>query len=202
VSPLSGPPPSAGALAGFPRTWLEPGTALARIHRHEQSPLWFNSDGERRFDLAPPQGTLYTAADPLGSLVEVFRDASLVDVADVEGRRLSLLTPRRRLPLADCAARPARRFGISGAIHSTPDYATAQAWAAAFRRAGFRGIRYLVSHDPAQRLVGYALFGPAGEGTAEGAIEVLATLEIQRLLLEELAAQFGITVLPPFLEEP
>jgi hypothetical protein len=38
-----------------------------------------------------------------------------------------------------------------------------QAWAAAFKKHGFGGVRYLVRHDPSQTSVAVALFGQAGE---------------------------------------
>lgn len=175
---------------------------MARIHRREHSPLWFNSDGEQRFDLVAPGGTLYAAAEPLGAMVEVFRDLSLLDLADVEARRLSILAPRRRLAFADCTARGARRFGITAAIHSTPRYEETQRWARAFRQAGFDGIRHLVSHDPAQELVGYAVFGEAGEPTGATDLEILDTMEVPRFVLDDLARDFGIVALPRLFEEP
>lgn len=203
MSPLSEPPSAPEALAAFPRLLLEAGTTIARLHRRQHSPRWFNGDGHQRFDLPPPHGTLYGAAEPLGAMVEVFRDISLLDAVDVEARRLSTLASRSGLALADCTSRGARRFGITGAVHSTPAYDQTQRWAAAFRRAGFEGIRYLVSHDPAQQLVGYAIFGIAGEATTAGAdLQVVETLEIPRDLLDELTTQLGITALPRLLEEP
>jgi len=71
--------------------------------------------------------------------------------------------PPTRTRLADCTISAARKFGITGAIHTQPDYTVPQAWAEAFAAAGFGGIRYRVSHDPAQRELGVVLFGAAGE---------------------------------------
>jgi RES domain len=68
----------------------------------------------------------------------------------------------REMNLADCTVQQARAWGITAEIHSTPRYEETQAWAHAFAQAGFDGIRYLLRHDPAQRLAGVALFGPAG----------------------------------------
>jgi hypothetical protein len=174
---------------------------MVRSHRADRGPWWFGSGGHGRFDLAPdperPQGTCYLAAEPLGAFVEVFRHTALVDQADVARRRWSRLAVPRSLRLADCTARNARAYGITGAIHSTPDYRLTNAWAAAFAEAGFDGVRYLVSHDPAQRLVGYALFGPAGAG---GPPE-WPDGEVHRLdddLLRRAREELGILVVPRF----
>jgi hypothetical protein len=75
---------------------------------------------------------------------------------------LTLTEPHRELVLADCTEPRARFWGITGEIHSSPSYQETQAWAEAFARSGFDGIRYLLRHDPSQRLAGIAVFGPAG----------------------------------------
>lgn len=80
----------------------------------------------------------------------------------MEARCLTVIRWRKTLTLADCTARRARAFGITAALHSGDDYALTQDWATAFARGGYDGIRYFVSRDPAQRLVGVALFGPEG----------------------------------------
>lgn len=108
------------------------------------------------------RGTCYLAEDPLGSFVEVFRHTRLIAEEDVAARRLSTLRVRKALALADCTSRRARAWGVTATIHSGQDYSLTQSWAAAFSSTGFDGVRYFVSHDPAQRLVGVALFGPAG----------------------------------------
>ncbi len=90
--------------------------------------------------------------------------------------------------LADCSSSRAAGFGVTGAIHSTEDYALTRQWAKACARAGFGGIRYLVSHDPRQRLIGTAIFGKAG--SADWPIE--ATTEIPLDLLDDLEQRFGI----------
>lgn len=140
----------------------------------------------------PGRGTCYLAEDPLGSFVEAFRDTALVSGDDVDARCLTVVRPRKRLTLADCTARPARSFGVTAAIHSSENYALTQAWAAAFARAGFDGVRYLLSHDPAQRLVGVALFGP--EGVADWPRGRYRAIEEDRL--ERAERLFGIRVLP------
>ena len=189
MSPLSRPPAD---LTAFPAVVLPARHVLHRIHHRDRMPWWFSSDGSGRFDLPPPRGTCYLGEDPLASFVEVFRDTVLVSQAVVDQRRLSKLPIPRRARLADCTARRARSFGITAAIHSGPDYVATQAWAAAFVNRGFDGIRYYVSHDPAQRSVGVALFGHGGVRRSR----VTATAAIPSDLIRRAEEEFGILVLP------
>jgi hypothetical protein len=61
--------------------------------------------------------------------------------------------------------------------------------------AGFAGIRYWVRHDPAQKLHGVALFGPAGATSgpqdARGISEA-----IPEELIEQGRARFGYRIVP------
>jgi RES domain len=71
----------------------------------------------------------------------------------------------RALNLANAGHARAVPFGVTagtGAIEESYRHTT-RAWAEAFHAAGFDGVRYRVSHDPSQRAIGVALFGPAGE---------------------------------------
>jgi hypothetical protein len=183
-------------LRHFPERVLAAGEPLCRIHRAGRAPWWFSSAGTGRFDLAPPRGTCYLAEDPLGAFVEVFRETRLVPEEEVRRRSISHLTLPRLLRLADCAARKARMFGLTAAIHSTPDFALTRAWAAAFAAAGFDGVRYLVSHDPAQRLAGYALFGDAGDAAEAASWPPGEPAAIGSDLLRAARRQFGLLVVP------
>lgn len=197
VSPLGRPPGKPPEdLRHFPERVLAPGAPLFRIHRADRGPWWFASDGAGRFDLAPPRGTCYLAGDPLGAFVEVFRDTRVVPEREVRRRSLSRLALPRPLRLADCAARRGRMFGLTAAVHSTPDFELTRAWGAAFAAAGFDGVRYLVSHDPAQRLAGYALFGDAGESADAGAWPPGEPSEIDAALLRRARHQFGLLAVP------
>jgi hypothetical protein len=191
LSPLSQPPAD---LHGFPYRTLKPAHPLVRIHLRSRGPWFFCADGSGRFDLTDPPGlgTCYLAERPLGAFVEVFRDTVLVDEADVIKRQVSRLSAPHAVKLANCTSRRARRFGVTGSIHSTQDYDLSQRWAAAFRGAGFGGVRYLVSHNPAQKLVGIALFGPAGEPTNP----VLRSDGIDPKLVALAERRFGIKVRP------
>lgn len=189
MSPLGRPPAD---LTDFPRSNLRPTQPVYRIHRRDRRPWWFSYDRSGRFDLDPPGGTCYFAEQPLGSFVEVFRDVPVVAESDVASRALSTLHAPSDVALADCTQGPARAFGITATIHSSENYARTRQWAAAFANAGFGGVRYFVSHDPAQRLIGVALFGPGGERNWP----VRATGPIDPKVITEARSRFGILVLP------
>lgn len=117
--------------------------------------------------------------------------------------RPSLTTPLFRIHRADrspwwfsysspCTAREARAFGITAAIHSQPDYELPQIWAGAFHRAGFGGVRYLASHDPAQTHAAIAFFGKARESS----FPIERTEPIPPALTDDAATVFGLRVLP------
>lgn len=50
-----------GDLTGFPAAAAP--KRLVRVCRAENGTWWFSSDGSGRFDLDPPEGTCYFAAD-------------------------------------------------------------------------------------------------------------------------------------------
>lgn len=140
-------------------------------------------------------GACYFAEEPAGCFLEVFRDfAAALPAEEVSIRRIARIEVPRELRLADCTAERARSWGLTAEIHSTPDYRSTQAWADAFARSGFDGIRYLLRHDPSQRSIGVALFGSAGpsHGRPSGASEPIGPA-----LLEEIERRFGIRVLDP-----
>ena len=190
MSPLGAPPPD---LDSFPAHFAGSDRDLYRIHLAGRSPWWFSSSGDGRFDLPHGEtGTCYLAERPIGAFLEVFRSSTVVPAVEVAARRLSRLRPPRPVRLADCTATEARAFGVTAAIHSTPDYDLPRLWAEAFAAAGFDGVRYRVSHDPSQQELGVALFGPAGSGT----LPVAETQEIGSELLEEARRRFGLVVAP------
>jgi hypothetical protein len=188
MSPLEAP---RNDLAGFPSWTVQPGTALARIHGAGRSPWWFSRDGSGRFDLCtlPRGGTCYLAEQELGAYVEVFRDLCLVAESELEERGTSFLTLDEPLRLADCTVSAARTFGVTGAIHSTERYDLTQAWARAFSLEAFHGVRYRISHDPEQSLIGVALFG-------EGYDAATRSRPIAPAVVAEAEARFGIRVRP------
>jgi hypothetical protein len=189
LSPLGLPPDD---LSRFPAFGVDRRRSLYRIHRTDAGPWWFSGDGSGRFDLRDGRGSCYLAVTPVGAFIEVFRVATVIPEAEVEARSLSNLVPPTRARLADCTVRAARKFGITGAIHTQPDYTVPQIWAEAFAAAGFGGIRYRVSHDPSQRELGAVLFGNAGEPS----LPVRRTEPIPASVIEAARQRFGLIVAP------
>jgi RES domain len=189
VSPLRAP---RADLSGFPSYDLTRRETLYRIHRADRGPWWFSSDGSGRFDLTGEHGTCYLAANPVGAFIEVFRIDTVIPEVELEARALSSLVAPKRSRLADCTVSGARRFGITGAIHTQPDYALPRAWAEALAAAGFDGIRYRLSHDPSQRELGAALFGTAGDA----ALPVRKTEPVPAEVVDDARRRFGLVVAP------
>ena len=136
-------------------------------------------------------GTCYLAEEEIGSFVEVFRDTSpIAPVATIE-RGTSVCAFPSDLVVADCTSRAARGFGVTAELHSGRDYSRSQAWAVALALAGFDGIRYFVSHDPAQSLVGIALFGTVGDTPGSNRLR-----DIDPDVLKMAELQFGLQILP------
>jgi hypothetical protein len=189
LSPLGLPPDD---LSRFPAFGVDRRRSLYRIHRTDAGPWWFSGEGSGRFDLRDGRGSCYLAVTPVGAFIEVFRVATVIPEAEVEARSLSSLVPPARARLADCTVSAARKFGITGAIHTQPDYTVPQIWAEAFAAAGFGGIRYRVSHDPSQRELGAVLFGDAGEPS----LPVRRTEPIPASVIEAARQRFGLIVAP------
>jgi RES domain len=189
LSPLGLPPDD---LTRFPAFDVDRRRSLYRIHRSDVGPWWFSGDGSGRFDLRDGKGSCYLAVTAIGAFIEVFRIATVIPEAEVEARSLSSVAPPKRTKLADCTVRAARRFGITGGIHTQPDYTVPQAWAEAFAAAGFGGIRYRLSHDPAQRELGVVLFGDAGEQS----LPLRRTEPVPAEVIEAVRQRFGLVVAP------
>ena len=165
---------------------------LFRIHRVGFRPWWFSHSGAGRFDLvvSTDLGSCYFAERPEGCILEVCRSfTSVIPKGELDSRRLLKFALPQDVRVADCTAERARLFGITAEIHSTPQYEETHAWADAFARAGFQGIRYLLRHDPAQRLAGVVLFGPAGSPIDFPDIQ---GEPIGQEVLDEIERRFGI----------
>lgn len=189
MSPLRRPPDD---LSGFPTYDLLRRERLYRIHRAERRPWWFSNDGSGRFDLAGDRGTCHLAVTPVGAFVEVFRTQTVIPELEVEARALSAVAPPKRSRLADCTVSAARKYGVTGAIHTQPDYALPRAWAEAFAAANFDGVRYRLSHDPSQRELGVALFGTAGEAS----FPVRKSEPVPAAVVDEARRRFGLVIAP------
>lgn len=169
--------------------------------RDRQGPWWFGSSLLGRFDLPAPNGTCYVAADQLDAILEILGPdllpGGLAPASLLAGRHLRALrvpTPRK---LANCLVQKAGRW-ITAELSTLTPYAVPQAWASAFCRQGFDGVRYGSRHSPSRRSIVFALFGPAGERKwpAGGAIQIDAS---HRHRIRE---RYGITLFDtPFEDE-
>lgn len=154
-------------LERFPRRTLRGDRPLHRLHRSGREPWWFSEDGSGRFDpVGTGSGACYLAEQPLGAWVEVFRKRMLIAEPEIRTRSLLSVRMERDLRLADLTSRRALGFGVTAALGADERYEPSHAFAVAAFRAGFDGVRYLVRHDPSQRLYGLALFGTAGATAA------------------------------------
>jgi hypothetical protein len=186
------------SLSGFPRRTLRGDRIVYRIHRAATGPWWFSADGSGRFDpVGTDLGACYLAERPLGAWVEVFRKQMLLAEGDVRERALLAVALGRDLRLADLTSRRALGFGVTASIGADERYEHSQAFAVEATRAGFDGIRYLLRHDPAQRLYGIALFSGAGAPAgAAGDWPQLDDSPIPDELIAEAHRRFGYRVLP------
>jgi hypothetical protein len=150
-------------LGRFPRRTLRGARTVVRVHRAALGPWWFSSDGSGRFDpTGAGHGTCSLAEQPLGAWIEVFRKHMLLAEEEVHARSLLSVALGRDLRLADLTSRRALAFGVTASLSTDADYAASRAFGDRALAAGFAGVRYWLRHDPAQRLYGIALFGPAG----------------------------------------
>ncbi|GAB3692116.1 RES family NAD+ phosphorylase [Angustibacter aerolatus] len=171
--PAQGPPPS--SLQGFPVSRTGPGTALYRAHDHDLGPWWWSSGGPGRFDLEAPRGTCYLATTALVALRErlgpVLSARAVLPASTIE----RVVVSRLRLPaaarLANVRVAAAAAHGVTRELESMTPYAVPQAWAAAFDRAGFDGVRYGPRFSPGAAS-SIALFGAAGAPEADAGFVV------------------------------
>jgi RES domain len=185
-------------LTGFPRRTLRGDHTIYRIHRSATAAWWFSSDGSGRFDpVGSGKGACYLAERPLGAWVEVFRKEMLLAEAEIGGRSLFAVEVERDLRLADLASRRTLNFGVTASLGANQEYGDSQSFAERALTAGFDGIRYLVRHDPAQRLYGLALFGdPGTPDPTDPRWPGGHDIELPDQLITEARSAFGYRVLP------
>jgi hypothetical protein len=182
----------------FPARRIDTATPLFRIHQRHRHPAWFSTDGLGRFDPVPSHrdrfGVCYLGLDPLAPNVEVFGRIRAVPTAELDRRRLSELTVRHVVELADLTNRAVLgAFEITAAYSTGTDYGPAQDLASRLFEAGFDGVVYRVRHDPAMELEAVALFGEPGE--APDRFNPPKSRPIARELIAA-GEQFRIEVLP------
>lgn len=163
------PPPA--DIARFPsQRWYAGREFYRAAGKHAngtwQSPWWFCTCGDCRFDLPTGSaiGTLYAATNPVSAIVEYlgFDAGALVNAAMLRKRRVCTLHYDLGFPLALPAHPRAASFGATAELTSSPDYEVPQAWAAAFAAAGFDGIWYQARFAVNSKPTSLAMFDAAG----------------------------------------
>jgi hypothetical protein len=189
-------------LERFPQRTLRGDREIYRIHRLRRisgnTGWWFSFDGRGGFDpVGTGKGSCYFAERPLGGWVEVYRRQMLLAESAVTDRWLMSVRVGRDLRLADLTSRRALGFGVTASLGADEQYDASQAFAADALGAGFAGVRYLVRHDPAQKLYGIALFGEAGEQPDNDHAEALILDHpIRDEVIAEARRRFGYRVVP------
>lgn len=185
-------------LRRFPQRTLRGDTQLYRIHRSGRSVWWFSSDGSGRFDpVGTKKGACYFAERGLGAWVEVFRKQMLLAEAEVQERLIARVQLGRDIRLADLTSRRALGFEVTASLGANEEYRESQEFAARALEAQFAGVRYLLRHDPAQKLYGVALFGEPGEPAPDDrSWPPGKDGPITEELVQEARRAFGYRVLP------
>jgi len=185
-------------LRGFPRRTLRGDRAIHRIHKAVRAPWWFSDDGSGRFDpVGTEHGACYFAERPIGAWIEVFRKRMLLAEEEVTARALFTVQLGRDLRLADVTSRRALQHEVTASVGAGENDDVSRQFASHALAAGFDGVRYLVRHDPAQKLYGFALFGPAGAPDEHDSLWPAGTgISIPGALVNEALRGFRYRVLP------
>jgi len=165
--------PAAGTnLTDFPVAESR-GTTFYRAKRHDRGAWWFAStpadadgvDGGR-FDLAEPRGTCYWADSVEVAVRERLAHHTLHTntVFAARAREMVVVAARasRGRRFADVTDPRAVRSGVGAELQTMGDYRVPQAWARAFDRAGFAGVRYSTRFTSDAAPNAWAVFGDAG----------------------------------------
>ena len=174
MTSLPEPPPS---LRGFPSS--APPKELVRVCRRGRETWWFSSDGSGRFDLHPPHGTCYLAADPIGAIREATRGGPVTTTWAGDRELRTVTDPTGKL--AATTRQAAGRFGLTTELVTVVPYDLPRRWAQVFHHAEFAGIRHELRHGPRARPTGVSWFGPAGPGNhPDGQADPLTTRALGR----------------------
>lgn len=186
---------SAADWSAFPELVLHPERVLYRVHRNQNDPVHFCSDGSGRFDLTAVDGTgtCYMSPSPIGAYIETFGRLGTITVSDIAERCLTELALTRPIRLADTTDRSVLgSYGITGDISAGTVYRPSQQAAAQLYAAGFDGVYYTARHDPAFQERSVAVFGGAGDTK----LFVSASYDIPDELLRQGVREFHLAVLP------
>jgi hypothetical protein len=167
---------------------VEGGEVLFRSTNRENGAGYFSCDGGGRFDLSPPNGTLYAARSVHTAALERIRSPLEVPIGDGRIRRIEgpyidggieeedaeqvliwELTAERRLEVANLTAQGAAAFGVTLELSGGggPNaYNVAQKWAAKFHSEQFDGVEYSsrLASSTSRDDNAVAVFGQAGAG--------------------------------------
>lgn len=194
------PPTDHAELARFPHRTVQGLWFRAHVDRggRDRGCWWFSSvdpdddpDACGRFDLPTPDGTCYLASTEEAAA----RERVGTQLRSVSGRESVLAavlsTPQGPVAVtttvvpvgraANLAVKPAQRWTNRSLSVGTGIYAVTQAWAAAFRAAGFDGIVHEPRFTGGVRVRSLAVFGRAGRPrpipTVQGSRALRAVLE-------------------------
>lgn len=204
------PPEDADALGRFPRRTVDGAWFRAHVDRggRDHGCWWFSSvdagddpDTHGRFDLPAPEGTCYLASTEEAAARERV-GTQLRSVGGRESVLTSVLTTRQgpvtvtetEVPALDAANLPvkaAQRWINRSLSVGTGIYSVTQAWARAFRAAGFEGIVHAPRFTGGARVRSLAVFGRAGRPRP------IPTVVATRLLRDVLPAHDVRLVEPP-----
>lgn len=167
------PPDPTQDFGGFPSHRFTPAAGWFRQHRLRRDESdrggWFFASRDPvaepvgRFDLLAPDGTCYLASTSGAAVRELIGPDQVrqgwVNRDLFDGRVVSHLQLPAQIQAAAVSAAGAASWRITAELTSTGDYALSQAWAQAFRDAGFGGVYGALRFglDP-----GLAMFGPGG----------------------------------------
>ena len=154
-------------LSGFPARPVRQGSQWRKAHKRENSPWFYDSTPEGRFNLSDPVGTCYLANTPETAAREVtgpeFLNQGFVNAEFAKARVVSTLEIPSVPNLANITEPKVFIFGISNELCTMSDYSVTRAWAAAFHTAGFGGIWYHSRYSTAAKSRSIGIFGAAGE---------------------------------------
>lgn len=160
--------PKPGAdLSCFPAKSARQGSRWRKAHKRENSPWYYDSAPESRFNLPAPHGTCYLANTAETAARECIGPDLLslgfVNAEFAAARVVSTMEIPAAINLAKITGPGAFNFGISNELCSMPDYSVTRAWATAFHNAGFDGVWYWPRYSTAPKSRAIGVFGSAGE---------------------------------------